>query len=62
VKSREKVDSCLTDDVLLIYFLKVFGCKLIAALSSSKCDFFGILPVRKLWLLCFAGFLRPSWL
>jgi hypothetical protein len=38
------------------------GCKLIVALSWLKCDFFGILRVRKRWLLCLASFLCSSWL
>jgi hypothetical protein len=42
-----------------VHSAKVFGCKLIAALSSSKRDFFGILRVRKRWLLWFASLLPP---
>jgi hypothetical protein len=45
-----------------VHSAKVFGCKLIAALSSSKRHFSGILRLRKRWLLCFPSFLRPSWL
>jgi hypothetical protein len=41
-----------------VHSAKVFDCKLIAALSSSKCHFFGILRVGKRWLLWFASLLR----